>query len=187
MNLFEEWYVYLHRKPTDMKLFYIGIGKAKKYQKRYKSTHNRNTHWKRTVAKHGGFNHEKVAEGLTMSDACELEAFLISEYGLENLTNITPGGEGVKVKQSNEAREKMRISHTGVPLQHHHAEAIRKSRKYGGEHWYSKSVIDNITGVTYGSAKEAAVAIGMKYTTLYNQLTGKNKSKTSLTFKKQTI
>ena len=34
MNLFENnWYVYFHRKPTDLKLFYIGIGMVKDYQK----------------------------------------------------------------------------------------------------------------------------------------------------------
>tara|TARA_R100000541_G_scaffold13823_2_gene23170 strand:- start:1757 stop:2323 length:567 start_codon:yes stop_codon:yes gene_type:complete len=188
MNLFENnWYVYFHRKPKNLKLFYIGVGMVKKYQKRFKSTHNRNPHWRRTVAKHGGFHTEKVAENLTMESAHELEVFLISEYGLENLTNITEGGEGCRSKWSEEAKKKNSIMKTGKPLPKHQADAIRLSRKYGGEHWGAKTVIDTVTAEIYGSAKEAAVAIGMKYTTLYNQLTGKNSSKTSLIFKKETI
>ena len=187
MNLFEKnWYVYFHRKHNT-ELFYIGIGKVKKYQKRYKSPHGRNPHWKRIVNKYNGFTYEKVAENLSMKEACELEIFLIEEYGLSSLANITPGGEGVSIKVSEEGKLRMSEAHKGVPLQKHHADAIRKSRKYGGEHWMAKTVIDNQTGKIYGSIKLAAEAIGMKYTTLYNKVKGVNKNNTSITFLNQEI
>ena len=188
MNLFENnWYVYFHRKPTDLKLFYIGIGMVKDYQKRYRSSYNRNQHWLNTVTKHGGFNHEKVAENLTLKDACELEEFLIAEYGLESLTNITAGGEGHRSKHTEEVKEKMSKTHLGVPLQKHHADAIRASRKYGKEHWRSKAVIDTLTGEVYGSVKIAAESNNMKHTTLWTILSGKVKNKTNMIYLKTTI
>jgi hypothetical protein len=59
------YYVYAHTKP-DQTVFYVGKGT----RGRAWSTHGRNTHWQRTVAKYG---HKVVllAEGLTQEQAIE--------------------------------------------------------------------------------------------------------------------
>lgn len=83
------FYVYLHKKITNDEIFYVGKGK------RYRCTsyHNRSKHWVNTALKHG-VKIELYKYNLTSSKACEIEKELISKLGLENLTNISLGGEG---------------------------------------------------------------------------------------------
>ena len=183
MNVKENWYVYKHLKPNSLDVFYIGIGKRKKYQKRYSSSYGRNIHWKRIVKKHGGFDSEIILDGLNQEDALELEAIIINQYGLKNLSNITPGGRGVVGKTvSEKTKLKMSKSHTGVPLKEHHVEAIRKSRVYGKNHYNARKVVDTGTGKIYDTVKEAAMLNNIKLTTLVARLTGQNKNETSLTY-----
>jgi hypothetical protein len=78
--------VYRHRRLDNNKVFYIGIGNEKRpYSKK------RNKHWQNVVNK-TDYVVEIISENLSLEDACELEMFLISEYGVKNLTNITCGG-----------------------------------------------------------------------------------------------
>lgn len=44
-----EYYVYLHRRATDNKVFYVGKGKGK----RAFDNSSRNDYWQNTVNKHG--------------------------------------------------------------------------------------------------------------------------------------
>lgn len=81
--------VYLHRKKTNNKVFYVGKGKGV----RPYSKSSRNRHWHHIVNKHG-YTVEILKDGLTNKESCDLEIRTIKEYGIENLANITHGGEG---------------------------------------------------------------------------------------------
>jgi hypothetical protein len=80
--------VYIHRRNDTNKVFYVGMGS----KKRAYSKSGRNNYWKNTVNK-VGYNIEIVDEEISKKDALELEIFMIAEYGLYNLCNITEGGE----------------------------------------------------------------------------------------------
>lgn len=108
------YYVYLHRKKSDGKVFYVGKGRGK----RSTSKSNRNKHWKNTVAKHG-YTVELYATGLQEWYALELEIELISKYGrIDNgtgcLVNWTDGGEGASgYIHSSETLEKYSLARKG--------------------------------------------------------------------------
>jgi group I intron endonuclease len=117
-------FVYRHRRFDTNEIFYIGKGstlkrflKSKSEKKRFKrafSTENRNNWWN-SIAKQG-FIVEILSSGLTDEEACDLEMFLISEYGRKDccggiLVNLTDGGEGnngytMSEKQKEDIRER---------------------------------------------------------------------------------
>ena len=107
--------VYRHRRNDTNEIFYIGI--AKKATRPY-SKCDRNKHWKHIVNKYG-YQIEIIQEVETWEDACELEMFLISEYGrkdlgLGNLVNMTDGGDGtLNHIITDECRQKIRESKLG--------------------------------------------------------------------------
>lgn len=142
--------VYKHTRLDTNKVFYVGIGKT---SKRAFSKCDRNKHWKNIV---NGCEYRVsiLIEDILWEDACELECFLIQEYGrrdlgLGNLVNMTDGGEGannvsketkVKIskalkgnsnafgyKHSDTARIKIKEAHTGVKLSANHVEKIKKA------------------------------------------------------------
>jgi hypothetical protein len=82
-------YVYGHYKATTGELFYIGKGTGN----RAWSTKDRNNRWMCTVDKHG-IEVKILYKNLSEEDAFQKEMELIKEIGLENLTNITEGGDG---------------------------------------------------------------------------------------------
>lgn len=90
-----KFYVYVHRKKTDGKPFYVGKGTGNRAYISYR----RNSYWKNVVAKHG-FYVEIVFENLEESEAFQLEkdTILEFEYFGYSLTNLTRGGEGVSGK-----------------------------------------------------------------------------------------
>ena len=89
-------YIYEHIDPVTNKTFYVGKGT----KNRYTDLHNRNNHHlnkiKNLISK--GFNMKDIAkitfDNLSDNDAFKKEVELIEYYGLENLCNYTPGGEG---------------------------------------------------------------------------------------------
>ena len=85
-----EYYVYCHKRLKDDSIFYIGKGKGE----RFNSEAGRNQYWNRIVKKDGGFKAEIVKENLTNEDACKLEIKMITEIGIENLSNLAEGGNG---------------------------------------------------------------------------------------------
>lgn len=92
MGLMKDFYVYVHRRSTDGKVFYVGKGHGRRAFDRY----DRSAHWKNTAAKHG-YSIEIVESGLLEWYAFEREVELIAmhkERG-EPLVNQTSGGEGV--------------------------------------------------------------------------------------------
>jgi len=101
----ELFYVYVHRRADDGRVFYIGKGN------RYRAWHTgsmRSEYWNRIVAKHGRTVHI-AASGLTNKQAIDIEIDFIKHYGRENLCNMTDGGEGITGRKHSEAT-KMKIS-----------------------------------------------------------------------------
>jgi hypothetical protein len=100
LNL-SKFYVYEHLKPNTGEVFYIGKG----CDKRAYQTRSRNNHWTNIVNKYG-LEVNIVYTNLTNSEASQKEIDLIEFYGLNNLCNMTQGGDGcVSLKQ--ESRDKI--------------------------------------------------------------------------------
>ncbi|TXH10235.1 MAG: hypothetical protein E6R03_15705 [Hyphomicrobiaceae bacterium] len=97
-----KFYVYVHRRVSDGRVFYVGKGKGY----RHSTTAGRNKYWHRVAKKHGWF-WEKPYENLTEACAHSIEKMLI--YALRpQLTNVTDGGEGVSgLRHTEETKRKM--------------------------------------------------------------------------------
>lgn len=105
MARYETFYVYLHRRKTDGRIFYVGKGGGKRaYHK-----NGRTQHWKRVASKHGLLV-EIYKEGLTHEEANALEIEMISSLRLEGhpIVNMTDGGEGRRLPHTKETIEKIR-------------------------------------------------------------------------------
>lgn len=101
MSQEKPFYVYVHRRATDGRVFYVGKGKGN----RYKSNNLRNNYWHNIVNKHG-FTHHIVMRFECEECAFSFERALIKHYGRSNLCNMTDGGEGASgVKQSDYTKE----------------------------------------------------------------------------------
>lgn len=100
-------YVYLHKRASDGRVFYVGKGFGKRAWKKTQ----RSDWWKRIEAKHGR-TVEIFMDGLQEWYAFELEAELIDFYGRENLCNLRDGGHG-GINPSEETRQKMSIARKG--------------------------------------------------------------------------
>lgn len=84
-----DYYVYVHRRLTDNKIFYVGKGKNKRaFEKSY-----RNSKWTNIANAHG-FKVEFAVSHMDELDALKLEQDMIAWFGKENLANVTDGGEG---------------------------------------------------------------------------------------------
>jgi len=85
------FYVYIHRRLTDNKVFYVGKGN----KNRAYSKCGRNKYWLRTYSKHGR-SVEIVFDGLTSSEAfqAEIDTILEWRYFGHPLCNMTIGGDG---------------------------------------------------------------------------------------------
>lgn len=87
-----KYYVYLHRRSSDNKVFYVGKGSGN----RAWDLSGRNAFWNRTKNKHGLLV-EIVFENLNEDEAfrCEVDTILEMRYFNEPLCNLTSGGEGI--------------------------------------------------------------------------------------------
>jgi hypothetical protein len=99
------FYVYEHIRLDTNAVFYVGKGKGR----RCFEARRRNQHWKRVVAKAGGFDVcivvDKIDEELAFLAEQELIAKLKSQGA--SLANITDGGEGASgYRHTDEARIK---------------------------------------------------------------------------------
>lgn len=123
MNRF---YVYLHRRITDGKIFYIGKGSG--YRARAKK--NRNRHWQNIVNKHG-YQVEIFKDNLTEREAFELEKYLIKscrDLGIK-ICNLSDGGEGQSgVVHTEETKAKWRAAKLGKKQSPEHAKKSAMSR-----------------------------------------------------------
>lgn len=85
----KRFYVYVHRRKTDDKIFYVGKGASC----RARSPHGRSIWWLRIKNKHGR-KIEYVKKGMYEPCSHTLEKIIIHTIGRENLCNLTDGGEG---------------------------------------------------------------------------------------------
>ena len=137
-------YIYLHRRNDTGEVFYVGKGSGRRATKRSR----RNQHWRRVVNK-AGFTVEIIVRGLTDEEAYWVEPLLIEAHGgVENLTNITTGGEGLtseQVKaqwQDPEHREKRSKDTKELWLDPEYREKISKAVK---EQWQDPSHREKIS------------------------------------------
>lgn len=103
--------VYLHRRESDGRVFYVGKGDTK----RAYAISKRSDHWKRVHAKHGRVVQIPVRD---IQEICafSLEIAAIKFYGRKNLTNATDGGEGRSGHVPSETqRKKCSASNKGKP------------------------------------------------------------------------
>lgn len=137
-----DFYVYVHRRATDGRVFYVGKGQRKRAFSRF----GRSIYWNR-IAKKYGHTVEIVQDGMQEWWAFELECELIAYYGKPNLCNMTDGGEGASglkpsyesiKKRANAIRGKKRPAHValavsnahkGKPLTKEHKEKLSKAFK----------------------------------------------------------
>jgi len=104
-------YIYLHRRASDGRVFYVGKGSGK----RAWTTAGRNRHWHNVAKKHG-HTVEIYRNGLSEECSFSIERILIAAIGRGNLCNLTDGGEGIsglKRNFSKEHRMKIAIAATG--------------------------------------------------------------------------
>lgn len=101
-----EFYVYLHVRESNGVPFYVGKGRGK----RAWSRKSRNSYWNNVVSKNG-LEVYILAENLTEKEAFEFEIATIEMLGLENLTNMTLGGDGSPgLSPSKETRNKISLA-----------------------------------------------------------------------------
>jgi hypothetical protein len=120
------FYIYVHKRKTDLSVFYVGKGK----DNRHKSLSGRNLHWKNIVNKHG-FISEILFKDLTEEESFKIEIDLIKKYKKNGiiLCNRSTGGEGAAgVIHSEQTKEKWRIAKLGKKQSKEHAEKSRKAR-----------------------------------------------------------
>ena len=84
--------VYIHRSKETGEVFYVGTGEHE--LRAYTYTGRSNAWMARAFVE--GTTVEIVDRNLSMSDAYELEMFLIEVIGRSKLVNKTDGGPGVK-------------------------------------------------------------------------------------------
>lgn len=160
--------VYRHRRNDTNKVFYVGMGTLKRAKDKY----GRSNYWKSIVDK-AGYTVEIVAEDLTKENAIDLEVFMISEYGLDNLCNHTTGGECYF--HSEETKRKMSISRKGFKMSNKAKSKLSKTTKgkprsgnpYNWKHtdatknkmskssYRKRKVINTSTNEIYSSVKDA--------------------------------
>jgi hypothetical protein len=104
------FYVYEHWRPDKNVCFYVGKGRNKRA---WQLNAMRNRHHKSVTSKLISMglavDVRIIFSGLSSPAALALEIDRIAMYGLENLTNMTGGGEGMGLP-SEEVRKKMSVA-----------------------------------------------------------------------------
>ena len=121
------FYVYLHRRKTDNKVFYVGKGKGKRaYSKASRSQ------WWNSVADKHEMTVEIVFDNLSEDDAFQIEKDTILEfrYFEHPLVNLTDGGEGMSgYKPYEEQRKRVSEKMQGREITAEHRLKISESNK----------------------------------------------------------
>lgn len=119
-NNTNKYYVYVHQRKDNGKIFYVGKGSGRRAYKKQ----GRNPHWWRIVNKHG-YDVEFKAINLPEDISFKFEVFLIAylkQRGVQ-LCNISEGGEGASGNHHTpESRKKLSDKAKGRT---HSAEAIK--------------------------------------------------------------
>lgn len=99
-----KYYVYIHRRQSDGRIFYVGKG----CDRRAYSTYKRGKWWEKVSSKHGRIV-EIVRHFQSEHSALDFEITLIAFFRMSQpLVNITDGGDGVSgLRHSEESKAKM--------------------------------------------------------------------------------
>jgi hypothetical protein len=101
------FYVYEHWRPDTNTCFYVGKGKG---NRAWDMKNMRNRHFMAVISKLISMglmvDVRLIAKNLLEEDAFSMEVEKIAFYGIDNLTNMTSGGDGLK-NPSKETREKI--------------------------------------------------------------------------------
>ena len=113
---------YLHKRSSDNKVFYVGMGNPKRPNNLYQ----RPAHWRKVKNEHG-VKVEIVASWDTLDDACSHEKLLISVFKDlgHPLINKTSGGLGNDYPKTQEHKEAHSIKMLG--------NSYAKGNKYSNE------------------------------------------------------
>lgn len=165
-NKTRKYRVYGHYKPSG-EIFYVGVA-SDKY--RPTKTQNRNTFWWNVVNKHNDWYHEILMEGLTESEANELEIFLIKSIGKRidgegTLVNISDGGDGNSRPMMESTKNKLR----SYWKQYYIDNPTTKKQKPKGT-WDRLKRRISIDGVEYLGVRAAARTTGIPYQTILHRL-----------------
>lgn len=145
--------VYRHRRLDTNKVFYVGVGVN---EKRAFTKRNRSIFWNRIISK-TNYSVEIIQRNLSQEEAFELEVFLISLYGRQDiktgiLCNLTDGGDGRKnIIVSLDTRNK--LSSAGFKV--NKEKLKRTTNKQTNK---CQKVIDKNTGIIYNTIIEASNA-----------------------------
>lgn len=153
-----DFYVYLHRRATDNKPFYVGKGKGQR------AWHfcNRNRYWNNVKEKHGVIV-EVIFDNLTEEESLQVEKDTILEltYFGYPLTNLTSGGESST--PSLETRLKMSASRKGRKMSE---ESIKKTSDWHRGRKRSQETCQRISNALKGKKvpRERAIRSGLSRT-----------------------
>ena len=119
----ENHYIYIHKNPETLEIFYVGQGTyhKNKSKDRASSKRSRSNWWNNYVKKHGLPLVEILFENLNKEDANSIEIFLISFLGRKdiktgNLINLTPGGDGRTWSDERKKQQSERFKSEGHPM-----------------------------------------------------------------------
>lgn len=100
-----KFYVYAHVRNDTGRVFYIGKG----HGRRAWVTRRRNQHWS-NIANKAGYQVEILKGDLTEKEALAMEIKTIAEIGLDNLCNMTIGGDGTAGFKMNEDQKRVLVA-----------------------------------------------------------------------------
>jgi hypothetical protein len=152
-------FVYIYRRKDNDIIFYIGRGKHKSPTSKYIRAGNIKKHnpYTQNVASKYGFYYTIIKDDITFEQSCEVEKKLIDKIGLENLTNITLGGEGTLglthwkgKKHKLETIQKMSLAHKGKIKTPKQIESTRNHAKGNKYNLGKKRTLEQIENIRLG-------------------------------------
>ena len=162
------FYVYVHRRLTDNKPFYVGKGSGNRAWVR----HRRNPFWTNVAEKHG-YKIEIVFDNLNeeTSFQCERDTILEFTYFGYTLTNLTNGGEGPSGQiVSEETKSKVSKALKGKKKSKEHAHKVATALRDKSIHTLVNTAGESRTG----TREELRVLCGLNTKELSSLLTGSN-------------
>ena len=173
--------VYAHRRKDNGEIFYIGMGVC---EKRANTFSKRNRYWNDVYNKFGVYV-DVLATNLSLEDAEELEMFLIEEIGINNLTNITRGGQKGRLgdRKTKEEREKISKSRMGIKFSQEQKDKISKSKKgqnKGIKNHKSVQVYCETLDKTFECISDCAIELGYSSAYIQDMIKGRRTNKFGL-------
>ena len=179
------WCIYKHTLKETGQVY---IGQTNNIKNRWKPSAYKNCiKFYNAIQKYGwdNFEHEILANELTLEEANELETKFIIEYdSINNGFNLNTGGDNKLASQ--ETKEKMSKTRKGVPKSEQHKQAISEAltgykqteehKKHNRKAQHRKSVECIETGEKYDSLAQAERQTGILGETISRQIRGIQKT-----------